>query len=254
MAATPSGKDKILRWTRIYCDEFNLSGDARTYSSLDCSFGEVDMTGWDESVKNYLSDDVLMIGIKGFQALLNDAAGRAFDVLKDRGIGQLSLQMGGGGEPAIGDPAYLMRGVQMSEQAAFDASKAVLTADFLPDAGQYDADAWFPFGVVLHPATSLTATTNGTSVDMGAAVADGIHALMHIIASSGGTWAFKLQHSTNDSDWVDVTGGGFTLDGSVVGSEAIEVAGAINRYVRFVATRTSGTVTPVVSLAWNLAL
>ena len=246
MAATPSGKDKLLRWARIYCDEFNLSGDARTFSELMCAFGEVEMTGWNESVRNYIPDDWLEAGIRGFQAIMNDAAGRGYTVLKARDTAHVSLQMGGGGEPAIGDPAYLLRTVQVSDPASFDASKGVMTADFLPSASLYDENAWFPLGVVLHPATSLSSTISGTSIDMGAGVTIGIHALLHITASDGGTWAFKTQDSANDSAWSDVVGGGFTLDGSAVGSEAIEVAGS--------AVRATGPVETVAATAAQTAV
>lgn len=254
MAATPSGKDKILRWTRLYIDEFDLSGDSRTFSSLDNSYGEINMTGWTEAVHNFICNDQRAVGVRGYQAMLDDAAGGAFAELKARDTSRLSLLFGGGGVPAYGDPAYLMRSIDMGEAMSFDAGLAILSGDFNYDAGDYDISADDPFGVVLHGADSRTSTTTGTSFDAGASTAAGGHANMHMIAvGASAVWAFKLQHSTNDSDWSDITGGGFTLTGSAVGSESIEFTGTINQFTRALLTYTSGgAVTPIITFARNI--
>ena len=253
MAATPSGKDKILRWTRLYVDEFDLSGDSRTYSSLDNAFAEISRTGWSHTVNHFICDDQRAIGLKGYQAMLNDAAAGAFAELKARDTARLSMLFGGGGAPAYGDPAYLLRSVDMGEAVTFDAGLAILSGDFNADAGDYNVSANDPLGVVLHGADSKTSTITGTSVEHQAATTAGGHAIMHMIAvGASAVWAFKLQHSANDSDWSDITGGGFTLTGSAVGSEAIEFTGTINAFVRILGTYTSGgAVTPVVTFARN---
>lgn len=253
MAATPSGKDKTLRWARLYVDEFDLSGDSRTFSSLDNAYAEVNRTGWTHSVSHFICNDQRVVGLKGYQAMLNDVAGGAFAELKARDTSRLSMLFGGGGAPATGDPAYLMRSIDMGEAISFDAGLAILTGDFNSDAGDYNVSADSPLGVVLHPATSITETTTGTSVDNAAATTGGGHANMHITAvGASAVWAFKLQHSTNDSDWSDITGGGFTLTGSAVASESIEFTGTINQYTRVLCTFTSGgAVTPIVTIARN---
>lgn len=238
-------KNKLLRYARIIVGGYNLSGDARVVDNLLNNMGEAEMTGWDESVKNYLADKVRNVGIRGFQAILNDATGRGFDVLKNPGDEVLSFLFGSGGDPDFGDPAYLMSAIQMMDNASFDGAKGIITADFLPKQGL----GINPIGRVLHPITLINATTTGDSVDDLAASSDGWRANLHILTTASGDYAFKIQDSANGSDWADLTDGAFTLDGSAVGSESISGTGEIRQYARFVATKTAGSCTPVCTLS-----
>ncbi|MCC6192066.1 MAG: hypothetical protein IT318_23805 [Anaerolineales bacterium] len=241
-------KNHLLRWARLYANGFDLSGDARTFASVENMLGEIDLTGWSEAVHNFIDDGYRQVGLRGFQALLNDAAGRAFAILKTNPTGvEISLLLGGGAEPVAGDPAYLLGAAQFQDRAGLDGGAFVINADFLPQAGV--ATDHNPWGVVLHPATSLSATTNGSTIDQAAGSTNGAHANLHMTASSGGTWAFTVEHSTNGSAWSTLMA--FTINGSAIASERATVTGTVNRYVRAVATRTSGTVTPVFTFARN---
>lgn len=241
-----TGKDKLLRWARVFVDGYDLSGDVLVVGRLLNSFGEVPMGGLSNAVKYFLADQVRQVGIRGLQSFLNDATDGAFTVLKNGGGDLASVLFGGGAEPAIGDPAYLLGGVQLGEEANFDSGRAVFQADLLPDAEQ---DLGNPMGVVLHPKTSLSVTTNGASVDNGASSADGGVANLHIVATASGNFAYKLQDSANNSDWADLLS--FTLDGGALGGERQDVAGSVDQYTRFVATRTAGSATPVCTFARN---
>jgi len=247
MAATASGKDKILRWTRIYVGGYDLSGDSRTFSSADIIYGEADVTGWSEAVTNFLRDGRLATGIRGYQALLNDATGRAYTILQAGNAQNVSLLFGGGGEPAIPDPAYLIPSVQMMDNATIDGNVAMINADFIPQAGAVDTAVANPFGVLLSPATSISSTTTGASHDNEGATTGGWHSIIHITATSSGNFAFTIEHSTDDSAWATL--GTFTTTGGSVTSEYLSGSGTVNQYTRFLATRTAGTVTPVVSFA-----
>lgn len=251
MAIVTSGKDKLMRHLRIFIGGYNLSGDARTFSSLDNKFEGVDVSGWSEFVRNFLVDGWRQVGVRGFQALLNDATGRAFAQLKDaENTSRLSLLFGGGGEPAVGDPAYLMSSIQLSDLAGWDGRAAAIgPMDFLPDAAQYSNDIDNPFGVVLQAETSLSATTTNSSHDNAASSANGWHANIHVTATSSGNFAFVIEHSSNDSAWSTL--GTFTTTGGSVGSEQLSGTGTVNRYTRVVSTRTAGTVTAVVTFARN---
>jgi hypothetical protein len=245
-----AGKNKILRWTRLLLGGYNLSGDSRTFSSLDNSIEEVDITGWDEAVRHFLPNDRRTLGVRGYQALMNDAAGRAFAVLKDSPNNHvLSFLFGGGAEPAVADPAYLLPAIQMNDTGGLDSQAPVIQADFAADAGQMDANTINPMGIVLCPLTALSATTNGAAVDNDAGSTAGAHANLHLTASSGGEWEFKVQHSGNGSDWADLMT--FTSDGSGIAGERGSAAGTVDRYTRFQATRTSGTVTAACTFARN---
>lgn len=246
-----AGKNKLLRYARFYLGGYDLSGDARSIGELQNSDQAVDIMGWSEGFHNFIADRRRQVGINQFQALMNDASGRAFDQLKDGAATsvQASLFLGGGAVPAVGDVAYGLPGVQINEMAGMDAQAAIFTADFLPDAAQYDADYDNPFGVALAIDESLTATVNNSSVDYGAQTTTGAVAILHVLASSGGTWVLKVQDSSDNAAWADLIT--FSADGSAITSEYGTVTGTVDRYSRFQATRTSGTVTCIVSFMRN---
>ena len=60
---------------------------------------------------------------------------------------------------------------------------------------------------------------------------------------------FKLQHSTNDSTWLDLVT--FTANGSAITSEHQTGTDTVNQYVRGLATRTGGTALVVMTFARN---
>lgn len=256
MAVTPSGKDKLERYMRAYVDELDLSGYSRAIGSLDASVSEVDRTSWADAHMNYKGDEQLIKGARGYRTIMDDDAAGAFENMKAQPDGVATFAFGGGGEPAIGDPAYLIRTKIISLQANLDGGLMVIDGDLIPDAGQYADAAAFPFGRIHQGPTTLSATQSAgssRSVDWERTdIVDGGWANLHILESDGGTWAFKLQHSSDDSAFSDITGGAFSLDGSVVGSETIEFSGSINQYTAFVATRTSGTVKVLVAVALNI--
>lgn len=257
MAVTASGKDKIIRYTRMYVNGYDLSGDARTFSTIEDSFAEADMTGWSESVFNFLAEQRRMTAVRGFQALANDTASSgAYSVLNSPGNTSMVLAMcfGGGGEPAVPDPAYFMAGLQVADPVGFDGASVAITADFLPDQQQL-ADGSNPWGYVLRGPTTLSATlaaSSTTSVDFGSVVGsttNGWHALLQVISTASGNFAFKIRDSTDDTAWADL--GSFSLDGSAIATEYITGTTQVDRYVAFDATRTGGSCVVVCTFARN---
>jgi len=147
-AATPSGKDKVMRWARLHVGGYDLSGDARTVGTLENGYTEGDMTGWGDSVKNYLTADNRLVGVRGLQVLLNDAAGRGFTILKDaHNFAPLTIFMGGGGEPAVPDPTYHLPGVQLSDTVSLDGGVFKMDTYVLLSSESYAAGSDNPFGV-----------------------------------------------------------------------------------------------------------
>jgi len=244
-----AGKNKLLRFTRMIVDEFDLSGDSRIFSSLDDFYDEVEMTGWSNTVKHYLAGGRLQTGIRGYQALMNDAAAGAFNEIKNATNHNISLNIGALAEPATGDPAYLLTSRQFGDNVSFDAGAAVLQGDFLSRAG---GSLRYPWGVVLQAKTALTSTETGSAVDNGAASANGLQAMLHVIASDGGEWAFVIEESsTGSGSWTAAAT--FTADGSAVTSEnkTVALGTAIKQYLRCVSTKASGAVTAIVTVARN---
>jgi len=238
------GKNKSTRWMRVFIDAYNLSGDARTFSSLDDAFDEVDLSGWNNSVRTYVKGQ-RAVGVRGLQLLANDGTGGAFSTLKEQGANRVSILFGGGAEPTFGDVAYLMEIQQLIDNLSLDGQASVINADLVSESGEDH----LPWGIVLHPETSIGATTTGDTHDSGASSGNGWHANLHVTAQSSGDYEFKIEHSTNEVDWSTL--GTFTIDGSTIGSEHLSGSGTVNQYVRFVATKTAGTLTPVATFARN---
>lgn len=246
-----AGKNHHLRWMRLYAGGYDLSGDARTFSKLRNSFEEAELGGWSNSVRPYAVGGPRAVGIDGLQVLMNDAAAQGFTILKDAGDNvQIVVAFGGNAEPAIGDPAYLVAAAQLAADVQLDGKAWALAGDF-PQSADLATLAYVdqPFGVLLHPATSLSSTTNGTSVDNGAASSNGGSAILQLLAVSSANFALKIQHSTDDSNWSDLIT--FTTTGGAITAEHSGVAGTVNRYLRFQATRTAGSLTPVCAFARN---
>jgi len=256
MAVTASGKDKLLKDARIYVGGYDLSGDALSVSSLDFAYGSADVTGWSESVRNFISSSRVTTGIQGFQALMNDSTGQAWDRLKndvDRDT-QLTFGFGGGGSPAVGDPAYHLPSIAMDDVMSMTGNRAVLATSFLFDSSQYTGNFIKPLGVILRGDTSLGATLTASStnsVDFEAIQSGntGWTAIIHILATSSGNFAITVKDSSDDSSFSTI--GTFTTTGGSVGAELISGTDTVERYVAFDAQRTAGSITAIVSFVRN---
>lgn len=227
-----------VRWFRLLVDEFDLSGDVRQVGNFGAVYPEEDSTGWSDGRKTVTLGNPDIV-LEGYQALFaKDGTGRSFDALIPIAERNVSLAMGIGAAPAVGNPAFLSTFEQVSGQVDGTGTVA-LAVEF--SGGLTGAAQERPFGVVLAPGTSLSATTNGTSVDNAAASTNGLVAMLHVTATASGSWTLKVQHSTNDSTWADLIT--FSANGSAITSERGTSSGTVNRYLRFQATRTAGTST-----------
>lgn len=245
------GKNKLEKYARIYVDGYNMSGDARSFSSVGSAYGEVDMTGWSNTSRQWLTDKHLTAGIEGLQAHFNDTASSgSFDLLKDSAAGkEVALLFGGNAEPEFGDPMYMLAAAQMSANSTFDSQAGILNATFRADVVDYNE---WPWGHILHPETNISITTTGSTLDNGVASTNGWHAMLHLVdADAGGAWTLKVRHSTDDISYSDL--GTFTSTGTAITSEHIGAVGTVNRYVLVEFTKGSGVdLTPVVTFARNI--
>jgi hypothetical protein len=100
------------------------------------------------------------------------------------------------------------------------------------------------FGDVLHPMGTDTNTTTGPGKDDLVATSTGWIAHLHVTGiTGGGTWVVKLQDSTTNGSFVDVTGAAFA---AVSGKASQRLVSALStttlrRWVIYVATRTGGS-------------
>lgn len=106
------------------------------------------------------------------------------------------------------------------------------------------------YGKILFNAAVNNTTTNGTTVDGAASSANGGLFQVQVQNPSQLAGSIKLQHSTDGSTWVDVSGGSITLtSANKYDGKYVEVTGTIQRYVRAVAAATSGEITFVAAFA-----
>lgn len=100
-------------------------------------------------------------------------------------------------------------------------------------------------GYILHALAARTANHTGTAHDNASSSASGGYGYLQVTAFSGFTGvAFKLQHSSDNSAWNDITGGGFTDVTAAPDAERIAFSGTVERYTRILATVTgTGSIT-----------
>lgn len=112
------------------------------------------------------------------------------------------------------------------------------------------ADESVDMGFIAHALAAETADGNGTSVDRGAGTTAGGVAALHITAYAGLTSiGIKLQHSTDNSSWSDLT---TFASATAIGAERKFLAAGttVSRYVRTVTDVTgTGSATFLVAFA-----
>lgn len=252
MAVNPATGKTHTRHCRFLANGHNLSGDMQSLSAFGVTREELDASGWEDEIKQSLPGwgDVAM----NLTALFNETAAAigptragSHEALKAATAVYGGLFVGIRAAPVIGNQS----GATVFEQGTYtvDAdggpvmvNAAYRTSGVLPQS----ATIW---GVALAVGTELSATGQGGSVDNGAASTGGYIAFLHLeqtaAAMGSNTWAFKLEHSTNDSTWADLVT--FTATGNAIAAERKEGSGSVNRYVRFSYTRTAGTARPWVT-------
>jgi len=138
----------------------------------------------------------------------------------------------------IGDDARLMS-ISTASYAQSSPVGGVIAVKWEPA-----TSAAVGFGKVLHPMGADTNTTTGAGKDDAAQTTTGWSAHLHVTGiTGGGTWVIKLQDSTADSGYGDVTGGAFTATGAKSSQRLVSATNttALKRWVKYVATRTGGT-------------
>ena len=254
MAVTPNTGKTSGRYARFLSNGYNLSGDMRAISAVGSRFNEADVTGWSDSVMQYLSDNGEVL-LEGFTALMNNTAtatgpteAGANLLMVTTGSFYNSVFLGIRAAPVIGNPSF----ASVFEQGGFTVGggggEAMVMQGTFYGSGIIapTAHVW---GHALAVGAELTATGQNGSIDNGASSANGYIAILHITqtaaAQASNNWSFIIEHGTNDSTWATLAT--FTANGSAITAERLEGSGTVNRYVRLKYTRTAGTARPWVT-------
>ena len=246
-----AGKDHLLRWARLYDGPYDYSGHTREIGAMKNTIDTANFHSIADTVRWVSAKGHRTVGIDGYQALMDDTATTgSHTLLKSPATStRVTVLFGGAGVPAVGDPAYVLGGALRIGDAprTFTENVALIQVDYVSDGAQtLIGDPW---GVALSINTSITETTNGTAVDNAASTAVGGHATLHILATSSGNYAIKIQDSPNNSDWADLLT--FTSTGGALESEQKAVTLTVDRWLRFQATKTAGTMTAICAFARN---
>lgn len=187
----------------------------------------------------------LMGGALSIKGLFDSAAGSLHEEIQAAiGIDNSALWSVFPDGHAVGQPAFIV----VSDLSGYTVDASVkdtvgIAIDATPDDG-------VDLGVSLHALGAETADADATSVDNGAATANGGVAALHVTAFAGLTGAVvKVQHSTNNSTWADLAT--FTTVTAATSERLLVATGTtVNRYVRCSLDVTgSGSLTFAVAFA-----
>lgn len=139
---------------------------------------------------------------------------------------------------AVGSPADLLDACQIKYTRPVEAG-ALLTVD-----ASFRSSNGINNGYFLRSASAAAGTHNGTGVDNGAASTNGGVLHVHLNNDDATDVDTKVQHSTDNSTWADLTGAEVNnLSAEHASGSATVAAGTtVNRYVRSVAVVTGGSV------------
>lgn len=172
----------------------------------------------------------------GIDPILFDTASRLFanDVGSTPGETTIVVLPAGGGG-ALADRAYSLKGILSAAPIDSPLDNVVGIKGELVGTTRVD------FGSVLFPLASRSGSSSSSSIDDGAAAPALTAGAMLWVATTvytGTSALFKLQHSVDDSIWVD-TGASITVTSKSV--QRTPFVGTLNRYVRVNLTTTAAT-------------
>lgn len=237
------------KWTRVYADGVDLSGDARAIGPLLQTYDEPDLTAFSHAVKGCLPGHVTL-GIGTLNATFNNTASTGIHSVLSTAGGMRTVMVAQGflAEPAQGDPCYMGEFEQLGYQA--DPSGVYVTVPFGNASVRgstllYDV----PWGVLLRPQTATTAVNASAGVDdYGAATTYGGY-LMYQVFAGDGTATIKVQDAATNSDgsFSDLSGatsGSIDCSAPIYGRVAIGRTATVRRYLRWqIVLGTATTVT-----------
>ncbi len=218
--------------TSILVDGYDVSNYFKS-ADVESSLPTLDATAFQDTAKVYLPSGFLegVFQLEGFYRSDPVNLDQVTDLLRAR-LGSATQQVvliSPEGAGTLSNPCFPMKGNFNNLQVSSPAENVIMSNT------AFQSCAGVPNGLVLHALGAETATGNGSSVDNAAASANGGVGQLQITAKSGTTPTLDvvIQHSTNNSTWVDLIT--FT-QANAIGAQQIEVTGTVNRYVRAIYT------------------
>lgn len=138
---------------------------------------------------------------------------------------------------AIGRKAKLLD----ANETSYEVSSAI--ADLVSISAEAQATDGLDGGVLLAAQQAVTATVDNASVDNSASSANGGVAHLHVTANTrDGAATIKVQHSSDNSTWVDLVTFTATTSATTTSQRSVVAAGTtVNRYLRAKVSSLSGS-------------
>lgn len=230
----------------VLVDGYDLTGDHNKIQ-IDDTRNLLDVTTFGDAVHKFIPGQrKMMLDHSGW---LNADSARSHPVLNAASLqGVISVMLGQNATPIAGDPVYSLETLQTKYSVAPEFGQVVpFGANF---GNQGSRGGW---GVALATPTEFTNTSNGNTIDNGAASSNGGSASLHVLTAAGSdTYSIVLEGSTTGTfGGEETTIATFSLDASSVGSERVSITGTLPRYMRWNATRT-GSAGDTIKIAVSL--
>lgn len=229
--------------TRVLIDANDLSG---YLNNTDVNQGaeEAETTVYTSGVKTYLAGlpdfSLSMAGM--WSGGVGEIDEYLASILADSTIHNVSVAQAG---LTLGNRVMLVQ----STETGYTVTSPV--TDVVSISADFRGSGTVRSGVSLHTLTGESATGNGTSIDNAAASTNGSIGFLHVPTNTrNGTTIVKVQHSTDNSVWVDLLTFA-TVSASTTASDVQTSTGTVNRYVRaqWTVAGTTGATTFVVTFA-----
>jgi hypothetical protein len=145
------------------------------------------------------------------------------------------------GAISVGSEAIMMDGPQLTYELPVSVGGLIMSN------ASFRVDDHLEFGVFLMNSLQAAGTNNGTSHNNGADTTNGGFMQVHLVNDDATDVDVKVQHSDDDSTWVDLAGAAVTnlSAANASGSASVAAGTTVEQYTRAVATVTGGDTTLV---------
>lgn len=217
--------------------EYDLSAFLNNFDAA-ATADTAEVTAFGGTAKAYVAG--LKDATISFSGFFDGAASAVDEVLAAALANARTFTLAAAGAGAIGNRALLAQ--------AFETGYTVTApvADAVTISAETQVNGGIASGIILADLIARTATGNTTANDNAASSANGAVAHFHLTAFTGTDITVKVQHSADNSTWVDlITFAQLTA----AGSERATATGTVNRYLRVNIAGTFTSATFAVAIA-----
>lgn len=197
----------IAKYTSLYLDGYDLSGDAKSIGTLGWGYEDETDAAFNWTVSGTLAG-LASVDVGPINGIFNNSAGAIHAVTGTAGTTRkLMYALGMGAAPSMGSPVFMWPVVQSSYEAVPAGNLVTVTAKLASDASAgmvYDK----PWGNLLHALSTETgANAANTNVDNGGATTAGGWLMYQITAFTGtGSATISIDDSANGTVWAALSG------------------------------------------------